>query len=589
MHKDARRVADQSLISTQVCIVGAGPAGIAIARELNGQNFDVVLLESGGFEFDPAVQDLSRGTNGGDPYPSPSDARERLFGGTASVWPIHLDNGRLGVRYVTLDPIDFEQRDWVPHSGWPITRTDLDPYYAKAHQVAQTGPYNYDPAEWETPDAKQLFGPNSRTTNQIFHFGPRDIFTEEYRQELERSPNVTLMTYAHVLELETDELAQTVTGLRVKALGGGTFSIAARTVILAQGGLEAARLLLLSNSVQTCGLGNGHDLVGRFLMDHPVIRPGVLIPQDRRVMDRLALYDARWVKGARVIAKPILTVETQREEQLLNINTAIFPRPAWARHSPLRMVFPKGQRPDSKAITSGRTLGKALKKGTVPPNGLKHVGNVLGGLDDIAFFTWRRLQGTHLRKLPYSSYDFDHGGWSSLVDKPKKFGCFDLLHITEQAPDPNNRITLSDDLDPFGYRQMTIHWRYNDIDRRSARRAMDIFAQEFDQAGLGTLRFELDHGNPVLWTPSIHHPMGTTRMHSDPAQGVVDANCRVHGVSNLYIASSSVFPTGGYANPTLTILALALRVADQVKGGMTAAALNLGDPANGVIPGVAVE
>jgi choline dehydrogenase-like flavoprotein len=374
-------------------------------------------------------------------------------------------------------------------------------------------------------------------------------------------------------------------------LGGGTFSIATRIVILAQGGLEAARLLLLSNSVQTCGLGNGNDLVGRFLMDHPVIRPGVLIPKDRSIMNRMALYDARWVNGARVIAKPILTEDTQRKEQLLNINTAIFPRPDWAKYSPLRMVFPKGQHPDSKAVASARILGKALKKRTLPAQGLHHVGNLLTGVDDLAYFVWRRLhgQGTSLRKMPNSIYDFDHGGWSYLADKPKKFGCFDLLHVTEQAPDPDNRVTLSDDLDPFGYRRMVIQWRYNDIDRRSVRRAMDIFAEEFHQAGLGTMRFDLDHGTPVLWTPSIHHPMGTTRMHDDPRQGVVDADCRVHGVSNLFIASGSVFPTGGYANPTLTVLALALRVADRVKQELTTDSLNLGNPTVASVPGVAVE
>jgi choline dehydrogenase-like flavoprotein len=425
----------------------------------------------------------------------------------------------------------------------------------------------------------------------MFQFGPRDIFTDEYRQELERSPNVTLLTYAHALELETDDLAKTVTGVKVGALGGGLFSIAARIVILAQGGLESARLLLVSNSVQTSGLGNGNDLVGRYLMDHPVIRPGVLTPKDRRIMNDLALYDARWVNGARVIAKPILSADTQRQEQLLNINTAIFPRPAWARHNPLRMVFPQGQRPGSKAVASLRTLGKALKKGKLPAHGLQHFGHVLTGIDDLAYFAWRRLQGQGkaLRKLPNSAYDFDHGGWSYLADKPEKFACFDLLHVTEQAPDRNNRITLSDDLDPFGYRRMVIHWRYNDIDRRSARRAMDIFAEEFHAAGLGTMRFELDHGDPVLWTPSIHHPMGTTRMHEDPNQGVVDENCQVHGISNLFIASSSVFPTGGYANPTLTILALALRVADHVKHEVVTDSLNLGNPAAPSVPGVAVE
>jgi len=564
MHLDSRRIEDPKIIKTDICIIGAGPAGITIAREFNGKGTQVLLLESGGFERDPQAQALSEGRNEGDPYPSPAGVRERLVGGTAHVWPIDLDNGRIGVRYVPLDPIDFEKRSWVPYSGWPITRSELDPYYERAHRVAQTGPYNYNPADWETPDAKAIPFKGNRVTTQMFHFGPRDIFTQEYCQELENSQNVTLLTYAHALQLETDELAQTVTGVKVGALGGHQFRITAKVVILAQGALETARLLLLSDSVQSCGLGNGHDLVGRFLMDHPVIRPGVLTPKKRQIMNHLALYDARWVNGARVIAKPVLTEDIQRQEQLLNINTAIFPRPTWARHNPLRMLFPRGPRPASPALRSARTVSRSLKERRLPADGLKHFSNILLGLDDLVYAAWRTPGRSRFSHLPLFSYTFDRGGWSQLDDKPQKFGCFDLQHVTEQAPDPNNRIVLSDDRDAFGYRRLAVYWRYNDIDRRSVRRAMTIFAEEFAQVGLGTMRFELDHGTPMIWNPSLHHMMGTTRMHESPTQGVVDADCRVHGVSNLFIASSSVFPTGGYANTTLTILALALRIADHV-------------------------
>ncbi|NJL48225.1 MAG: hypothetical protein HC929_13015 [Leptolyngbyaceae cyanobacterium SM2_5_2] len=310
-------------------------------------------------------------------------------------------------------------------------------------------------------------------------------------------------------------------------------------------------------------------------MDHPVIRPGVLTPKDRRIMNHLALYDARWVNGARVIAKPVLTEAVQRQEQLLNMNTAIFPRPAWARYNLLRMVLPKGQRPSSPALRSARTVSRALKQRQFPADGLKHAKNILLGMDDLIYAAWRTPGRSRFTHRPLFSYTFDRGGWSQLDDKPQKFGCFDLQHVTEQAPDPNNRLVLSDDRDAFGYRRLAIHWRYNDIDRRSAKRAMTIFAEEFAQAGLGSMRFELDHGTPMIWNPSLHHMMGTTRMHESPTQGVVDANCRVHGVANLFIASSSVFPTGGYANTTLTILALALRVADQVEDMLASSATTL--------------
>jgi choline dehydrogenase-like flavoprotein len=146
MFIDGRQIAESEILNADLCIVGAGPAGITIAREFNGQDLSVLLLETGDFEGRPEVQDLANGTTTGDPFISPYWMRKRFFGGTANIWPIHLGNGRMGVRYVPMDPIDFEKRDWVPYSGWPISRADLDPYYERAHQVVQTGPYNYDPA-----------------------------------------------------------------------------------------------------------------------------------------------------------------------------------------------------------------------------------------------------------------------------------------------------------------------------------------------------------------------------------------------------------------------------------------------------------
>ncbi|MFM7425991.1 MAG: GMC family oxidoreductase, partial [Elainella sp.] len=151
----------------------------------------------------------------------------------------------------------------------------------------------------------------------------------------------------------------------------------------------------------------------------------------------------------------------------------------------------------------------------------------------------------------------------------KQFGLFEVVHLAEQAPDPNNRITLGTERDALGCPKVKLYWRWNDIDIQSLIKVQDILVEEFARAGLGHLKLERDQGVPQLILPSIHHHMGTTRMSLDSKQGVVDADCKVHGVSNLFIASSSVFPTGSYANPTLTIIAMAIRVADQVKACMT--------------------
>lgn len=558
---DARRVPKGETLETEVCIVGAGPAGIVLARELIGQDFRVCLLETGGFDFDPDIQALADGANDtiGDFYPGAIYMRQRQYGGTSHAWNIDMGHKKPGVRYVTLDPIDFEKRDWLPYSGWAITKKDLDPYYERAHKACKTGPCEYNVEYWQDEQAKPLPFQSDRVTNQMFHFGPREVFTHDYRKELVESNNVTLCIYATALELDTDELANTVTRVKVGCLDGNEFWVSAKFVILATGGIETARLMLLSDRVQKNGLGNQHDLVGRFLMDHPLLRSGMMVPFDRKVFDSLALYDTRWVNGAMVLAKPVLSETVMRQEQLLNMNAAMFPRAHIHKYNLLRSVFPKGRKYRSPAVNSAQAIVKSLKQKQVPKDLPKHLTNLATGIDDLVYYQWRKKQ-----RISHP-YGLDTGGWSTLDDKDKKFGCFELYHLSEQSPDPNNRVTLGDVRDRFGYRKVQLYWRLNDLDIRSMRRSLEVFAEEFAKVGLGKLNLELDQGVPQVFLPSIHHHMGTTRMHEDPKQGVVDANCKVHGVSNLFVASSSVFPTGGYANPTLTIIAFAIRVADQVK------------------------
>ncbi|MBD0335585.1 MAG: GMC family oxidoreductase, partial [Cyanobacteria bacterium Co-bin13] len=445
--------------------------------------------------------------------------------------------------------------------GWPITRQDLDPYYEKAHAVCQSGPYTYRPEDWGDETAQPFPFNSSRLKTQMFQFGPADAFLQDYRREIEQSQNVTLCTYATALELETDDLAQTVTHVRVGTLEGNQFWVSAKFVILAVGALETARLLLLSNSVQKTGLGNGHDLVGRFLMDHPVVRSGLLIPQHRRVINALSLYDMRFVDGKLITAKAALTESTMRQEKLMNICAAFYPRPASAQFNLLRTLLPKGKRYRSSAVQSALALKQALRQGKIPPKLLDYVGNMVGGLDDLLYFLWRQGYAARVGK----TYHFDRGGWSKLDNKVEAFSCFEVINMTEQSPDPANRIVLTAEQDALGCRKPQLHWRMNDLDFASIQKAQEIFREEFSQAGLGQLKIERDHGLPYVVFSSIHHSSGTTRMHESPTQGVVDANCKVHGVSNLFVASSSVFPTIGYANPTLTIVAIAIRVADQIR------------------------
>lgn len=561
---DALTLPTNESIETDVCIVGAGPAGVSLARELIGQNFRVCLLESGGLEPNDDIQSLAaeEGERFAGEYPGAGYLRHREFGGTAHRWGIDIGDKQLGVRYVPLDPIDFEKRDGVPYSGWPFSKSHLDPYYERAQVVCQSGPYTYDPSDWEDEQAPQLPFIGNRVTTKMFQFGPRDIFIHDYRCELEQASNITIYIHATAMELETDEVARTVTRVRVACLQGRQFWVKAKQFIIALGGIENARLLLLSDKTQKTGLGNQNDLVGRFFMDHPMVRSGIFLPSNPQIFDSMALYDLRRVRGTSVIAKLGLTEEVMRREQLLNINAALFPRHNIYKLNLLRWLFPNGKNYQSKAVNSVQTLLQSARRREIPKDLLKHLGQIVTGIDDILYFQSRKKP---VWAHTSSVIGFDQGGWSDLEDKDKKFGLLEVVHITEQAPDPDNRVTIGTELDALGCRKVQLHWRWNEIDIRSIRRSQDIFAEEIARAGLGKLKLERDKGDPHPILLSVHHHMGTTRMHADPKQGVVDANCQVHGLPNLFIAGSSVFPTGGFANPTLTIVALSIRLADHVK------------------------
>ncbi|MBL8329098.1 MAG: GMC family oxidoreductase [Rubrivivax sp.] len=603
---DARTLPAGQALDADVVIVGAGPGGITAAREFLGTGIRVALLETGGFDPDDAIQELAAdcGPAIGDLYPGAQWMRSRQYAGTAQQWGIdmsgrqpklkapvssvavaHVQNlsegqDKQGVRYVPLDPIDFEQRDWLPHSGWPITRADLDPYYARAHVVGQSAAYDYEPGHWADENAKPFRFDNGRLDSHMFHFGLRDVFIVEYRRALEQSDNVTLYLNATVVGLETGSSGQQVEQARIRHFDGREQTFRARRFILAVGGLETPRLLLLSNQTHKTGLGNQHDVVGRFLMDHPVIRSGFFVPPDRGIFRRMAFYDTRWIGDKMVVAKPVISEALMRSEQLMNTTAVLFPRVGTKGSDPVRWFFPKGPRFRSPAVTSARTLAMSIKRRRLPPGFAGHVATMLGGLDDMLFYWWRKNQAVVHHHCPCAhwknrgvlhQYGLDHGGWSRLDNLETQYGCIEMLHMTEQAPDPDNRIVLGEEQDRLGKRRMQIHWKWNDIDVRSTRRAQEIYAEELSRQGLGPFTLQRDRDVPTILLPSVHHHMGTARMHADPRQGVVDSECRIHGVSNVSIASSAVFTTGGYANCTLTIMAFAIRIADRLKRELAAA------------------
>ena len=549
MFIDARSLPPDALVETDVCIVGGGAAGIVLARELRGQPFRVALLEAGGLDAASATPSLHEGENVGIPYFPLDRARLRYFGGSTNHW---------GGWSRPLDPIDFESRGWVPHSGWPISRTDLDPYYERANEACGLGPCRYDFASWEEALARAgrrapRFDP-AKLQDLIFHViaDERLRFGETFGPELRAASNVGVYLHANALEIETDDSGGAVRAVRFADPGGKRFRVAAKQFVLASGGLEIPRILLLSNRTRPKGLGNDHDLVGRFFQEHPHVRAGLAL--FRRPW---RLVTARPVRVGRSLVIGCLGVppELQRSERLPSVGVRLLP-------------------------VVGEWLAALRSRGLA-----KSAGVLLRDWRQAAFAVSRKF-------LRFPSSERSYG---------LKCHLYALHYTWEQIPDPDSRVQLSSEKDALGQPRVKLDWRMSSMDRDVLLAAQRIVKEAIERPGLGGVEdacgseewetvlreseewideivvrrnnqhlatlvpFEDARERPLIG--SYHH-LGTTRMSDDPHRGVVDRHCRVHGVENLSIAGGSVFPTGGISNPTLTILALAIRLGDRIKDRM---------------------
>lgn len=527
MFIDARTLAKNTTITADICIVGAGAAGITLAREFIGQSTSVCLLESGGLQLDLDTQALYRGASTGLPYLPLEATRLRFFGGTTNHW---------GGACRPLDEIDFKQRDWVPHSGWPIRRAHLVPYYRRAHDVLQLGPFLYRAEDWTRSDLPCAEFAGTTLRNAVLQQSPPVRFGLVYREALRDAPNVHTYLNANVLEIETPDSGRTVRRLRVSSLAHNDFFVSAGAYVLAAGGIETARLLLLSDRFQRQGVGNGSGLVGRYFMDHPIAgwgKAGAIAP----INLPLRFYHDR-AKGERTLngtsARATVwgfvtpSARTLERERLLNFGIGI-------RRAP---------EPDPDSVESVRQFRHSVRQAEWPEEFWTHVRNVVMDFDDVAAHSWRKFSDT---------------------DKPASK--VEIMYWAEQQPNPASRVYLSNERDVFGQRRVVLDWRLTEQDRRNVRVALQLLAVELGKAGIGRVHIDpqaMDKDLATFFDGSFHH-MGTTRMHTDPKQGVVDANGRMHEVANLYVASSSVFPAVGHANCTLTIVALALRLADHLK------------------------
>lgn len=523
MFVDFSEAGPDALRDADLCIVGAGAAGITLAREFAGRSERVLLIESGGPSRDAATDDLYRSTMapGGKFHEGTHEGRARVFGGTTTLW---------GGQARPLAPIDFEARDWVAESGWPFSYGELLPYHRRAGAIMGLRDVDFD------EDLHRAFGVprpgfDPGIVEHIYsRWSPQPNFAIAYHRELAAAQNVCVVQRANVTQIVLAADGTRIEGLELRSLGGKAATVRARAYVICCGGIETARLLLASNRVQPGGVGNRHDLVGRYFQDHLSVRWADFIPTDRARVN--ALFNS-FFRG-RTKYYPLLAAGEafQRRRRTLNISAAVV-----MDVSPDAglEVFKRVYRAVRGRNLKGLSAAEMTRLITRSPEILQAVGRIT------------------LRRRSYAD-----------ARAPLFLGS-----TIEQEPDAHSRIFLGGETDALGMPRAVIDWRLTPLVRQTLVAFAGEVRAEFERVGLGRVNLHpwvlAEDGQWAERIHDVYHHIGTTRMHTDARHGVVDADCRVHGVDNLYLASSAVFPTGGHSNPTFTLLLLCFRLADRLK------------------------
>lgn len=509
MHIDARELENNYTINGDICIIGAGVAGISLALQLMNTSLKVVLLEGGGFEYDNKIQKLYDGNIIGQNYYPMMSSRLHYFGGTSGHW---------GGMCSKLDEIDFQKRSWIRNSGWPITLKDLEIYYKKASELLDLQSDNFNIKYWQQFDPLCIPLPLDKNViwSKIWQQSKPTRFGEKYKEMITNAPNIDLYTYLNVTNIQCDELINNITEVSAKNYTGKKTVVKAKHFILACSALQNARLLLASNSQFPAGLGNYYDNVGRYFMEHPEINTGELWLNTAN-----PLHFYKWNKY-NIKAELAVSAEKQEELKILNGTISLMP------------------------------LERAQKM--LP-----------------SVLTWSKKDPIRSKEsfIQYASYKRKRNIFNKLFPRTS-FQAFGMHCRMEQSPNPDSRITLNNDTDSLGMPRTDLNWALSPIDKRSMRELNKLIGIQLGLKEIGRVKIhdfllnEEDDTMPNTTSGGWHH-IGTTRMSNDPKKGVVDSNCKVHGINNLFVAGSSCFPTAGAVNPTLSIVAISLRLGEHLK------------------------
>lgn len=527
---DARKLDRSAVLDSDICVVGAGAAGTTIAAELDGSSRSVCLIESGGVSPDEETQSLCDLENTGYPIRENFMSRARYFGGSCNLW---------AGRSMILDEIDMARRSWVPHSGWPISLSELNDYYKRGAEILGL-------PSLERFDENAYRKKMTRDERSLYTGGPLEPkislwakkpkrFGKSNKSRLRRSGNVKLILNANVTKINLHHDGSAVESMSASTLNRTGLTVRAKTFVLACGGLENARLLLVSRDVHPEGVGNRWDVVGRYYMDHPRAVFGTVRLREN---SRLPLLRGLPLRDGKVQFGIGFSQETQRREELLN------------HYLTFEAQFSDYVEQSYESFV--QSMKVLLRKGHAGSRW--RVGHAdLGPIPGMIYLITPKELTPHFLYRWYvtmRNVANPHAGGNKRV----------IVYFCEQPPDPESRVTLSTTRDRLGMNRLSLHWRIGPEIERSVLRLQEFLRDWLEEKGIGTVE---NTASELRFTDASHH-MGTTRMSQDPKKGVVDRDCKVHGLHNLFVSGSSVFPTGGHTSPTLGIVALSVRLAEKL-------------------------
>ncbi len=519
---DANKMATPDALDADICIMGGGAAGITLAKKLLNSKRRIILIESGNETYDQETQGLYKTEDKPQIFPSTLASRLRFLGGSSNHWENSTER---------FDPIDLKEREWVPNSGWPIEYDELSQFYPEAENYCGLDDNGYDLRYWESQfNFNNPISGSSIVNSAILKSAiPFTRFFHKHGNILKDSKYIKILTNANVTDIDyKDETIHSVTIETLKQLQS---KVTAKIFVMCFGGIENARILLNFNQKYDHKLGNKYDNVGRYFMEHPTIRAANFYPLNGK-LDKI--YDGIAYNNQLITARFKLTEEAQTKNQTNN----------------LRLILSKSSNLIlSEGVSSAHVIKDSLKNVTMPDNFGSHLVNIIKDADLIT--------------ESYLKNEMD----SSFFESAYEFGGYQFVSMIEQTPSRDNRITLGNTIDKLNIKQVKINWSITDYDKTKAWKSLELLAKDPTINKLGRVQV-LKDSNSRIWKSQLgfgHHHMGTTRMSSEYKKGVVDPSLRVFGTKNFYISGSSVFPTGGHVPPTLTIIALTLKLANELK------------------------